>query len=583
MNPLRLLFALVLVLSVSADAAFAQTTARKTATPRVGGVIAGRVTVHGKGLPGVIVSLRAGGPQAQGQTPQATTDADGKYRITDVPLGSYVVMPVAPAYTVPGATRMTAPTDEVVITNNDTIEDIDFELVRGGVVTGKVSDTDGRPIIDQPVALQNLDQNQQRGGFGPSPVAMGSFRTDDRGVYRIYGVPAGKYVISIGAQQRLSAFATVNGQQAYKQTFHPDTGDQSQATTFEVAEGAEVSNIDITVGRTLDEYSASGVVVDSSTNGPVPNVGFSLSIIAGGGNRQRAMGLMSLPIVSDSSGQFRIDNLPAGRYQVSVAPQSGAGLFGQSAPFDVINQDVTGIQISAVQGASLSGVVGLDTNQQQDPLLLGELMQFQVQVFVQANGGRGFGGAEMAASAQTVPINPDGTFQVNGLPAGTARLQLVAQDPSLQGAFKLLRVERTGAVQNRGVTVKSGDNITDVRLVAAYADATISGQVKFQNGPLQPGAWVSASLSAVGQGQGRGIRNGGMADVDDRGRFVIQNVPAGAYTLVVTANLPGQGGGRGRGGRSRITAQQTVNAIEGQIANVAVTLDLGQTPPNPTP
>jgi hypothetical protein len=122
MNPLRLLFALVLVLSVSADAAFAQTTARKTAAPRVGGVIAGRVTVHGKGLPGVIVSLRAGGPQAQGQTPQATTDAEGKYRITDVPLGSYVVMPVAPAYTVPGATRMTVPTDEVVITNNDTIE-----------------------------------------------------------------------------------------------------------------------------------------------------------------------------------------------------------------------------------------------------------------------------------------------------------------------------------------------------------------------------------------------------------------------------------------------------------------------------
>ena len=382
-------------------------------------MIAGRVTVHGKGLPGVIVSLRAGGPQAQGQTPQATTDADGKYRITDVPLGSYVVMPVAPAYTVPGATRMTVPTDEVVITNNDTIEDIDFELVRGGVVTGKVSDTDGRPIIDQPIALQNVDQNQQRGGFGPSPVAMGTFRTDDRGVYRIYGIPPDIRNLDRRAT-RFSAFATVNGQQAYKQTFHPDTGDQSQATTFEVAEGAEVSNIDITVGRTIDEYSASGVVVDSSTNAPVPNVGFSLGVIAGGGNRQRAMGLMALPIVSDSSGQFRIDNLPAGRYQVSVAPQSGAGLFGQSAPFDVINQDVTGIQISAVQGASLSGVVGLDTNQQQDPLLLGELMQFQVQVFVQANGGRGFGGAEMGASAQNMPINPDGSFQVNGLPAGSS-------------------------------------------------------------------------------------------------------------------------------------------------------------------
>jgi hypothetical protein len=109
------------------------------------------------------------------------------------------------------------------------------------------------------------------------------------------------------------------GQQAYKQTFHPGVTDQSQATTIEVTEGAEAPNVDITVGRTIDEYSASGVVLDSSTNAPVPNLGFTLSVLAGGGNRQRAMGLMSFPVVSDSNGQFRIDNMPPGRYQVAVA------------------------------------------------------------------------------------------------------------------------------------------------------------------------------------------------------------------------------------------------------------------------
>jgi hypothetical protein len=71
------------------------------------------------------------------------------------------------------------------------------------------------------------------------------------------------------------------------------------------------------------------------------------------------MGLMSLPVISDSNGQFRIDNVPPGKYQVAVAPQSGAGMFGQSSPFDVVNEDVTGIQVSAIKGASLSGVVGL--------------------------------------------------------------------------------------------------------------------------------------------------------------------------------------------------------------------------------
>jgi hypothetical protein len=104
-------------------------------------VISGRVTVHGKGLSGVIVTLRAGGfGQAQSQTaPQATTDADGKYRITDIPIGSYVVTPVAPVYTVPGASRLTAATDAVVITGNETVDNIDFSLIRGGVITGKLA------------------------------------------------------------------------------------------------------------------------------------------------------------------------------------------------------------------------------------------------------------------------------------------------------------------------------------------------------------------------------------------------------------------------------------------------------------
>jgi hypothetical protein len=575
MNHARPILILVLILSFSAFSSQAQSRTAANKLGKTGGSISGRVTVHGKGLADVTVTVQTGGfGQGQDQnSPQATTDVDGKYRISDVPIGSYFVMPVAPVYTIAGASRLMPAVSAVVITGNETIDNIDFALVRGGVVTGKVADADSRPIIDQAVILQNVDNNQQRGG--PPPMPRGSFRTDDRGVYRIYGIPAGHYTVSVGANQRFSAFSTVMGQQAYKQTFHPGVTDQSQATTIEVSEGTEVPNVDITVGRTIDEYSASGVVLDSSTNAPVPNLGFTLSVLAGGGNRQRAMGLMSLPVVSDSNGQFRIDNMPPGRYQVAVAPQSGAGMFGQSAPFDVVNQDVTGIQVSAIRGASLGGVVTLDGNQQ-DPSILGDLFQFQVQVFVQSSGNRGFGGAEAAASAQTVPLNGDGTFQVNGLPAGSARLSLMAQDPAMQGEFKLLRVERTGAAQMQVVTVNSGDNITDVRLVAAYADATVIGQVQMQNGTLSPGSRVFARLSSVGQGGGRGAPNGGMANVDERGRFLIQNVPAGNYNLIVTAMVRGQGRERGQ-----ISAQQAVTAIEGQVANVTVALDLGQNPPKP--
>ena len=570
--------AIILALSSCAHAAFAQTTAVKAANKS--GVIAGHVTAHGKGLPDVTVTLLSTGFGGQGQDlPQAKTDAEGNYRITDIPVGSYIVAPVAPVYVVPGAGRATFARDPVVITGGETVDGIDFSLVRGGVVTGKVLDTAGNPIIEQNVSLQSADQTAGPGGggFGGGGFAGGSARTDDRGIYRIYGVPAGRFYVSVGAQQRLTAYSTVMGQQAYKQTFYPDATDSSSATVVEVAEGDETKGIDITVGNTVEEYSVSGQVVDKSTNAPVPNVGFTLSVLAGGGNRQRAMGLMTLPVFSDAAGQFRIDNVPAGSYVISLSPQTSNGMSGQSSSFQVINQDVTGVVVQAVSGASLSGFVALDGNQ--DPSILSELMQFQVQIFVQGDGN----GAN-AASVQTVPLNPDGSFQFSGLPAGNARLSLVPQDASLQGMFKLLRTELNGVQQQRGIPLNLGDQLGGVRLVAAYADGIVEGTVRFQNGTLPPGARVFARLTPAGQQtQGRGA-NLGAANVDSRGNFIIQNVPAGSYNLTVTVFAAPVGRGRPRQQPQQpISTQQQVMVNEGQVSNVTVVLDLGQNQAPPTP
>jgi hypothetical protein len=565
--------ALFLALSSCAHVALSQSPAIKAAKS---GVIAGRVTAHGKGLPDVTVTLLSTGFGGQGQDlPQARTDADGNYRITDVPMGNYIVTPVAPVYVVPGAGRATFARDPVVITGGDTVEGIDFSLVPGGVVTGKVLDAAGNPIIEQTVTLQSADQTNGRGGFGG--FGGGSARTDDRGVYRIYGVTAGRYYVSVGAQQRLTAYSTVMGQQAYKQTFYPEATDTSNATVVEVTEGGETKGIDITVGNTVDEYAVTGQVVDKTSNVPVPNVGLTLSVLAGGGNRQRAMGLMTLPVFTDAAGQFRIDNMPAGSYMVSLSPDTSGGMSGQSPAFQVINQDVTGVVVQAVSGASVSGSVALDGNNQ-DPTIQSELMQFQVQVFVQGSDNAG-----NAASVQTVPLNPDGSFQFGGLPAGTARLMLMAQDPSLQGAFKLLRTEVNGVQQQRGIPLNLGDQLSGVRLVAAYADGIVEGTVSYQNGTPPPGLRVFARVTPNGQTQGRGANLGG-ANVDSRGHFIIENVPAGSYNLVVTAFAAPVGRGRPRQQPQQpVSTQQQVMVNEGQVSNVTAVLDLSQLQAQPTP
>ena len=149
-----------------------------------GATITGKVTIKGKGAPGVIVTLRPNEMSSSGRQfsgPKGVTDDEGNYRIINVPAGSYRVIPVAKTF-VPAeeADREKA----IIVNKNDTIDHIDFALVRGGVITGRVVDADGRPIVEESVSVFNVLDN--------SPVYQQiNSGTDDRGVYRIYGLRAG--------------------------------------------------------------------------------------------------------------------------------------------------------------------------------------------------------------------------------------------------------------------------------------------------------------------------------------------------------------------------------------------------------
>ena len=41
----------------------------------------------------------------------------------------------------------------LIITAGETVEGIDFTLARGGVITGRVIDSEGGPLIEEPITL----------------------------------------------------------------------------------------------------------------------------------------------------------------------------------------------------------------------------------------------------------------------------------------------------------------------------------------------------------------------------------------------------------------------------------------------
>jgi protocatechuate 3,4-dioxygenase beta subunit len=167
--------------------------------------ISGRVTIGEKPAPGITVVVT--GPDSTAPMGQTTSDADGIYRFGGLAAGPVNVTPVAPAYSVPLVT-MFGRGEPSTYRLTKTVENIDFKLARSGVITGRITDADGRPVIEERISLLAVDQNGVvvRGPtLRPSNFMM--YQTDDRGVYRIYGLPAGHYKLSAGDEGRAGVCA----------------------------------------------------------------------------------------------------------------------------------------------------------------------------------------------------------------------------------------------------------------------------------------------------------------------------------------------------------------------------------------
>jgi hypothetical protein len=521
------------------------------------GTVSGRITIKGKGAPGVVVGLRTGEFTSQpGPLFKATTDQDGKYRIIDVPAGNYQVGPIAPAFVISDVPTYGLRGRGLVITEGEAIDGIDFALLRGGVITGKVTDAEGRALIDEPINLFRVDPISQRGSaFSFAPTG---FQTDDRGIYRIFGVPAGLYKVG---QSEDSFFRSIEeGLPSYKQTFHPDVTDLAKATVIELAEGAEATNIDITVGRPMQSFAARGRVVDGDTGQPVASVRFGLEMII---DEQHSF--IPATVASNSLGEFRIENLTPGKYSVVILPQQESALRADAVAFEVTDQDVTGLLVRTSKGASLAGTVVLEGTD--DKTAVTKLGQLRVQAYVRSEGpNSGFG--------QSAPIDADGSFRVGGLGSGIANLSLGAQDRSLLKGFVISRIERDGIVQARTLEIRSGEQITGVRVVVTYGTAIIRGVVKFENGSLPSGAQVAVRLMKPGETSSE--MNMRPSQVDSRGHFVIEGVAAGSYELNVSAYIPGLR-------NKESSARQQINVADGVVTEVTVTLDLNQNPGPPNP
>lgn len=544
----RALAGLLMLVPLSAHAQTPPAGAKAT------GTISGKVTVNDKGAPDILVAAQALDRPLPQAVARAKSDSTGRYRLTGLPAGQYQIMALAPALA-PAAEQSSASFyrsgKTLVLASGEEVDDVDMKLVQGGVITGRVTDAEGKPVIEERINLQMIDQAGNVNNQANVPMSNYQMsQTDDRGVYRLYGLSAGRYRVSVGSTE--GGFMMSRNRTYYAVTFYGNTSDAAKASVVELQDGTEATNIDIRVGRATNTFVASGRIVDAENGQPIPRI--RLMYGPARANQPFFGGFIGLP--TSARGEFRLEGLEPGRYAVSLSASfESSAHYSDPLFFEIVDGDVTNLEVKATRGLTLSGVVVFEGSRAKELLQNIGTLRVGASVSSPAN--------PQNQTSSWSPIAVDGSFQLPGVRPGKVRLYVGAvSSPALRG-ITILRADRGGVDVTQNLEVQAGESITDLRIVATLGAGTIRGTVRFVGGEVPPNVRMFISTRREGAPQG----GGGV--VDARGRFLMGSLASGTYEVILNMNILGPPAGR------PIKPQtQTVTVTDGGETQVDFIVDL---------
>lgn len=500
----------------------AQTSEPATATVDTKtGVITGRV-VNENGEPHVNASVlvRPDTPEGLPVT-QATTNRDGVFKLSGLERGSYTVSAAVPAHIPKSPETRPVYKDEDVVT---------LVLLKGGVITGTVTGVKGEPVVGIGIRVRVVRDESGR-SYGDSGRYYDNM-TDDRGVYRVYGLPSGTYVVSAdgGAADRFSARMSVNGFANDLPTYAPSSS-REDASEISVRTGEEISNVNI-------RYRAErGSTISGILRGlPDDNRGFSVrltSIVEGGRWWDNQF--------QGAAGEFAFDGIPDGDYTLEGMAywSDRTRRKSESIVLHVRGADIEGLDLTVLPLASINGRVVLEPLSVPAPDCSDKRQPQFSEVYVTAwhrvtEGARKKPQFVWRASGATTP-NAQGILKISEVAAGEYyfAVRFSAQQWFLESIALAPQATnvKPADVTRAWTTIKPGDRLSTLTFTLAQGAALVRGEVSLAEGQKLPEKLV-AYLVPAEQGRAEEVLRYFAAPVNSEGRFWLNNVAPGRYWIL---------------------------------------------------
>jgi protocatechuate 3,4-dioxygenase beta subunit len=372
----------------------------------------------------------------------AVTDDRGAFSFEAVPDGTYAIAASKAAYVGtfygsalpgrgPGVPVAVRPGQHVTLT---------LKMMRGGVIAGVLRLPSGRPAPNMPMAVAGIETT---GGVRRLRSTGARTSTNDRGEYRVFGLPPGDYIVQAQpsgfltgapggpqfaplvtagvvswAEQAAAAFRSGRASNVppppqadrpahYAVVYFPGDPNPAHAAAITVTPGIERNDVNFSLAFEQTAVIA-GTVSLADGN---PAAGVDIALDPADERADVAPIAPARPTVkTTATGAFTIPAVPPGQYRVTA--RGPAGVWARQDVW-IDGADQSSLLLTLQAGISMTGRVVFESRTSREPESA-ELTGAKLTL----------SSANLVSRGLSAPVRADSTFALPSVPPGTYRLSL---------------------------------------------------------------------------------------------------------------------------------------------------------------
>jgi hypothetical protein len=462
--------------------------------------------------------------QNNGANYTALSGADGAFKIENIVPGRYRLFVERTGFR--EIDKRQRPVDGRLLTLNagQQAKDLVIRVQAAAVIEGRVTDEDGDSMAEAQVAIFRMTFTAARGRW----EQVRGEATNDLGEYRIAGLDAGNYFVSVTPPPDFRSLIETTGNgssntaaskssvSSYQTTYYPGTRDRGQATAIPL-HGGDDFPVNFSLMRS-PSFTVRGSVTGVGSNS-------SATIML----KSKDFNLMLNGAEVHKDGAFEIRDVSPGAYTIMATLENSAVPMTARQSMQVAG-NVDGIRLTPQPGGSIRGRLRVEGGAKSD----------LSQIFLMlrpADGDDGIAGVGLAftdeGSNSIAHVNADGSLEWTNVPAGQYFVEISNISGTPECFLKSVMVGGRNATDS-GFEVGSGVNAID--LVASANGGIAIGVVTDSNDQPSANTVIVAVPDPRFRSRPDHFRK---VTADQSGHFMLRGLPPGDYTIIAWESVEG--------------------------------------------